>query len=127
MCYGLKMRGVITAGLIGILTVPFMVNAGVQTSRAYDASQDSNALLVYEQTDLSSHAELFGNYARESLAFLTTPYAFFPGSSFYKAPKAPVLGPIMDCIVESALRGGDTVDCHLNLVEEERPLEVASR
>ncbi|MBT4174092.1 hypothetical protein HOC80_05525 [archaeon] len=119
------MRGVILAGIIGVLTVPsFMVNAGVQSSRAYEAHQNQQILLAYEQTDLSSHAEIFGDYARESLAFLATPDAFFPGTSFYNAPEAPVFGPMMDCIVDSALAGGETRSC---LVEPDvKPLELVA-
>tara|TARA_Y100000310_G_scaffold300749_1_gene336678 strand:- start:3427 stop:3792 length:366 start_codon:yes stop_codon:yes gene_type:complete len=120
------MRGAILATTIAILTVPsFMVNAGVQISRAYGALQDQRALFAYEQTDLASHAELFGDYARDSLGFLATPDAFFPGTSFYKAPAAPVFGPMMGCIVDNALNGGESIDCHVKPAEES-PLELAA-
>ena len=120
----LKMRGVTLVGLIAVLTVPsFIVNAGVQGYRAYDAIEDRRTLLAYDQTDLASHAELFGDYARESLAFLATPSAFFPGTSFYEAPEPPEFGPMMDCVVDSALSGGETKSCYVPTKPD--PLEVA--
>ncbi len=110
---------------MAILTVPsFIVNASVQGYRAYGALQNRSALLAYDQTDLSSHAELFGNYARDSLAFLATPEAFFPGTSFYEAPEAPQFGPMTSCLIDTALVDGETRNC-FDEPSEPKPLEVA--